>query len=274
MADSMIDAMKFWISETGIDGYRCDHAQGPGKEFWKRANSELKAMNKDLLLLAEAEDEWIYETGFDMSYAWRVFHVTVDIASGKRPATAIDSILRFQDSVFPSSALYLYFTSNHDENSWNRAEYGTMPGASHAPFAVLTQTIDQSVPLIYSGQEEPVLEAIPFFHKDTIEFKKLERAPFYKTLLQLRASNPALAADASFRKLKTNNDNALYAIEREKDGHKVLVILNLSKNAQQLSWKEAPSVTEWNNVFAGNREPVDKGFGIEPWGYAVYQWKK
>ena len=40
----------------------------------------------------------------------------------------------------------MYFTSNHDENSWNKADYGTMPGASHAPFAVLTQTMWRSVP--------------------------------------------------------------------------------------------------------------------------------
>jgi hypothetical protein len=53
-----------------------------------------------------------------------------------------------------------------------------------------------------------------------------------------------------------------------------LVILNLSKQAQQLAWKEQPSEKVWNNVLAGNKEPVDKGFGIEPWGYAVYELKK
>ena len=69
--------------------------------------------------------------------------------------------------------MQLYFTSNHDENSWNKADYETMPGAVHAPFAVLSQTIYRNVPLVYSGQEEPVLEAIPFFEKDTIVFSKL-----------------------------------------------------------------------------------------------------
>jgi glycosidase len=149
-----------------------------------------------------------------------------------------------------------------------------MPGASHAPFAVLTQTMKQSVPLIYSGQEEPVMDSISFFYKDTIDFKTLKRANFYKTLLDLRKNNPSLSANASFKKLATTNDAALYAFEREKNGSKVLVILNLSKQAQQLAWKEQPSEKVWNNVFAGNKEPVDKGFGIEPWGYAVYELKK
>lgn len=271
IADSMIAAMKFWVSETGIDGFRCDHAQGQGKEFWKKCNAALRDMKKNILMLAEAEDEWVYDAGFNMSYAWKFFHKTVDVAAGRRPAFALDSVLHEFDSTFTPGALFLHFTSNHDENSWNKADYGTMPGASHAPFAVLTQTIKQSVPLIYSGQEVPVLEPINFFAKDTIHFNKLERANFYKTLLTLRRENSALAVDASFKKLRTDNDAAIYAFEREKGGNKVLVILNLSKDAREFTWKDQPSAKEWSNIFSGSKEPVETGFGIEPWGYVVYQ---
>lgn len=274
MADSMIDAMKFWVKETSIDGYRCDHAQGPGRDFWKRCNSELKSMKKNLLMLAEAEDEWLYDTGFDMSYAWKFFHASVDIASGKKPATILDTILHYQDSVFKPTALFLYFTSNHDENSWNKADYATMPGASHAPFAVLTQTIDQGVPLIYSGQEEPFLDSISFFFKDTITFSKFQRSSFYKNLLQLRKNNAALSANSSFTKLHTSNDRAIYAFEREKDGNKVLVVLNLSKSPQEFTWTTKPSATEWMNVFAGNRETLSNEMAIEAWGYQVYELRK
>lgn len=274
IADSMIAVMKYWVTETGIDGYRCDHAQGQGKAFWKRCNAELRSLKKDILMLAEAEDEWVYDVGFDMSYAWRFFHKSVDVAAGRRPAHSLDSVLNIFDSLFPATATFLYFTSNHDENSWNKADYGTMPGASHAPFAVLTQTIKQSVPLIYSGQEEPVLEAIPFFSKDTIEFSELERAAFYKTLLHLRKNNSALAANASFKKLRTNNDSALYCFEREKNGNKVLVLLNLTKDRLQFRWVDQPSETNWTNVFTNNVDPVNKIGAIDSWGYAVYEIKK
>ena len=271
IADSMISIMKYWITETGIDGYRCDHAQGQGKDFWKRCNGELKSLNKNILMLAEAEDEWLYDAGFDMSYAWRFFHTTKEIAAGRRPANSLDTILHYFDSIFPPSATFLHFTSNHDENSWNKADYQTMPGASHAPFAVLTQTVDQSVPLIYSGQEEPVLDSISFFYKDTITFNKLERAQFYKTLLHLRKDNPALATNATYKKLKTGNDAAVFAFERERDNKKVLVVLNLNKSQQQVTWKDQPSAKEWNNVFTQQKESVDKGLNLEPWGYRVFE---
>ncbi len=269
MADSMIQAMKYWVTESGIDGFRCDVAGEVPKDFWSRCIGELRR-TKNLFMLAEGSEPWLHEAGFDATYAWPEFQILKKVASGAAKATAIDSELHKIDTAYAKNAMRLYFTSNHDENSWNKADYGTMPGASHAPFAVLTQTLVRSVPLIYSGQEEPMLDSISFFYKDTISFGKYGRAPFYKTLLNLRKNNPALAANASFKKLRTSNDAAMYAFERESGGNKVLVVLNLSKTPQNFTWQDQPSEKEWNNIFLGNREPVDKGFGIEPWGYAVY----
>jgi glycosidase len=273
LVDSMIASMKFWITQSDIDGFRCDVAPAVPKEFWTRCITELHQL-KNVFMLAEGNDAWLHEAGFDATYPWDAFNMMKLVAKGERPAFGIDSILQKVNSTYPKNAIRMYFTSNHDENSWNGADWQTMPGAVHAPFAVLTQTIERSVPLIYSGQEEPFLDSIRFFYKDTITFGQFKRAGFYKTLLNLRKFNQALAANASFKKLATNNDAALYAFEREQGGDKVLVILNLSKDPQQISWKDQPSEKEWNNVFAGNKEPVDKGFGIEPWGYAVYQLHK
>jgi hypothetical protein len=196
----------------------------------------------------------------------------VKVAKGERPAFALDSVRSKYDTAYPKQAIPMYFTSNHDENSWNKADYKTMPGASHAPFAVLTQTLEKSVPLVYSGQEEPFLDSLSFFYKDTISFRKFERADFYKTLLNLRKNNPALAVDASFKKLKTSSDGAIYAFEREKDGNKILVVVNLSPKAQEFAWTDQPSEKEWSNIFLMNKEPVLTA--IEPWGYAVYEKKK
>jgi alpha-amylase len=274
LVDSMIATLKYWITETGIDGYRCDVAGEVPAAFWTRANQELKAM-KNVFLLAESNDAWLHTTGFDASYPWDMFHMMKQVAGGARPAFALDSVRLHVDSTFLPNALRMYFTSNHDENSWNKADYATMPGAVHAPFAVLTQTLDRSIPLIYSGQEEPVLDSISFFYKDTIPFKDYARAPFYKTLLTLRANNSALAGNASFKKLRTNNDAALYAFEREKEGHKVLVITNLSNQDQLLKWVEGPSAAVWNNVFSGRQQNINPpNLALGPWAYLVLESKK
>lgn len=269
--DSMINAMKFWITQSDVDGFRCDVAGEVPKEFWSKCISELRKA-KNVFMLAESNDAWLHEAGFDATYPWSEFQLTKKIATGEKPATAIDSELHRLDTSYAKNAIRMYFTSNHDENSWNKADFGTMPGATHAPFAVLTQTLPRSVPLIYSGQEEPVRDSISFFYKDTIPFAKYERANFYKTLLNLRKDNPALAANASFKKLRTSADKAIYAFEREAGGNKVLVVLNLSKAPQKFTWTDQPSEKEWSNIFLMNTEPVLTS--IEPWGYAVYQKKK
>jgi glycosidase len=270
MRDSMAAAMKFWVTETDIDGFRCDHVERFQSELWKQSIPELKKI-KSILMLAEAEGGWIYSVGFDMDYGWKLFHTTVDVAAGKKTALSIDSVMTSLDTSSPKNALQLYFTSNHDENSWNKADYKTMPGASHAPFAVLIQTIKRSIPLIYSGQEEPFLDSISFFYKDTIQFNKYARAGFYKSLLNLRKNNAALAANVSFKRINVGNDKALFCYVREASGKKVFVILNLSSKEQTIKITNTSLHGNPYNLFMGNNEPLsDKPWKIQPWGYVVY----
>ena len=86
-----------------------------------------------------------------------------------------------------------YFTSNHDENSWNGTEYEKY-GAAAINLAVFS-CLWNGLPLLYSGQELPNLKRLKFFDKDPIEWNgKYELHDFYRTLLQLRKRNPALRA--------------------------------------------------------------------------------
>lgn len=272
MQDSMIAAMKYWITATNIDGFRCDVAWNVPGSFWKKCIPQLRQI-KNVFMLAEGDNAYLPQNGFDAVYPWTMFHKMVQVAKGERPAFALDSINSVNDKLYPGNTLQMYFTSNHDENSWNKADYGVFPGTVHAPFAVFTQTMAGSVPLIYSGQEEPVLRPIQFFDKDPITFKQFKRAGFYKKLLNLRKRNAALSADASFRKVIVGDDKAVYAFVREKGGKKIFVILNLSENSQVITVKDKTLAGNPYNVFMGVKEPVsNKNFNIEPWGYVVYEY--
>lgn len=272
LQDSMIGAMKFWMKQSDIDGFRVDHVDGVRPEFWEKCISELKR-KKNILMLAESESSSVFARGFDMSYPWRFFHTMVDVAAGRKPAIALDTVNAYNDTALIGKALQMFFTSNHDENSWNKADYGTMPGAAHAPFAVLANTMYRSVPLIYSGQEEPVLRPLKFFEKDPITFSKYQRAPFYKTLLNLRSRNEALSATASFTKVSVGDDRAVYAFVREKESHKVLVILNLSAKPQTIKVTDELLLGNPYNVFMGTKEPLTTNpWQIEPWGYVIYEY--
>ena len=274
MQDSMIAAMKYWVSKTDIDGFRCDVAWNVPASFWRKCIPQLKSM-KSIFMLAEGDSTYLPESGFDAVYPWHMFKMMEKIAKGERPAFGLDSIKRENDEMYPANAIQMYFTSNHDENSWNNADYGTFPGAVHEPFAVFTQTMASSVPLIYGGQEEPVLRALKFFDKDPMTFDKLQRAAFYKTLLDLRKRNEALSAGASFRKVSVGDDKAVYAFVREKGEKKVFVILNLSPSRQPITIKENTFYGDAYNVFKGRKESLSsKEMNLEPWGYRVFEYLK
>ncbi|HXD76691.1 MAG TPA: alpha-amylase family glycosyl hydrolase [Puia sp.] len=273
LRDSMIAAMQYWIRTSGIDGFRCDVAWNVPGDFWRTCIDSLRKM-KTVFMLAEGDKPYLAENGFDALYPWDYFHTMIRVAKGETSALALDSALAQERKIYPSGTLEMYFTSDHDENSWNGADYNTFPGPSHAPFAVLTQTLPDNIPLIYSGQEEPVLRAISFFEKDSIHFRKYARAKFYTQLLALRKRSPALDADASFTRVPAGDENSVYAFLREKSGNKILVILNFSNTAQSV---RIDSQSLWGQpveTFSGRRLTVNAdAWTLEPWGYRVLEYR-
>ena len=94
-------------------------------------------------------------------------------------------------------------------------------------------------------------------------------------MLELRKKNPALATDASFKKLSVGDDKALYAFMREKGGYQVVVILNLSNKEQKITITDKNIIGKPMNVFMGAKETLQQNqtFNIEPWGYIVYDYE-
>ncbi len=271
LVDSMIECMKFWIKETNIDGYRCDVAGELPNEFWSKCIPELKKL-KNIFMLAEGDKPSLHDVGFDASYTWEEFDMMKRIARGERKATALDSIILKHDTTFQKNSIRMYFTSNHDENSWNKADFATMPGDVHAPFAVLTQTIKRTVPLIYGGQEEPFLDSLKFFVKDTIIFGNYKRQEFYKKLLMLRKENVALSANSSFTKITSSNDANIFAFVRSQEKNKVLVVTNLSSSQQNFTFSNEMINGDVKELFTGSKQKITTNqiLSLPAWGYAVY----
>ncbi len=80
---AMIDAMKYWVNETDIDGFRCDVAGMVPIEFWNEARKELETI-KPIFMLAEAEGPQFEEHAFDMVYSWELLHLMNNVAQRKK----------------------------------------------------------------------------------------------------------------------------------------------------------------------------------------------
>ena len=273
LRDSMIGAMKFWVRETNIDGFRCDVAGDVPTDFWKECIKSLKKI-KNVFMLAEAEKPELHLAGFDETYTWSIMNAMADVYARKRRLSHLDSVINHDIKTYPKNAFRLYFSTNHDWNSWEGTEFEKY-GDAYKAVAVFTQTMYQSVPLIYSGQEAANKRRLKFFIKDSIAWGNYEMAAFYRTLLNLRKNNIALAADASYKKLITANDVAIFAYTREKQGRKVAVILNLSGHPQRFTIKDKSVYGKAQNVFTKKTENISGTYvyDLAPWDFLVYDYK-
>lgn len=264
----MIEAMKFWVREGDVDGFRCDVAEMVPIEFWNRAGKELNTV-KPVFMLAEGEQPWLNEKAFDMTYSWNIFHAMNKIAAGQKSARYIDTLLWQEEKDYPANALRMRFTSNHDENSWNGTVFERYGGGVET-FAVLSATLP-GVPMIYSGQEAGMDKRLKFFDRDPIEWRINNYRRFYRRLLGLYPVNPALHKGA-MEKLATDNDDFVYAFVRSSGSKKVVVILNLSAREQKAHIRSSAIDGKMLNYFSGHRVDYDgeHDFILKPWEYHVY----
>jgi alpha-amylase len=268
----MIRAMQFWVETCQIDGFRCDMAMLVPLDFWKEARRKLDNA-KPLFWLAECE-EIMYHEVFDATYTWKMIHLMESFWKKSSDMQGLFQVLYYYKQLFPSGSIRAYFTSNHDENSHSGTEYERL-GDATLPFTVFCCLYD-GVPLIYSGQEIPNLKRLLFFDKDEIDWDRtILLAEFYKTLLHLRKTNPALKGGNPKRSpmilSNTRADKVLSFIRRfERD--EVLVILNLSADIQSVIITGHTVAGSYKNVFDPGSPDFISGqpLLLNAWEYKVY----
>ncbi len=272
LRDKMIQCMKFWVDNCGIDGFRCDMAMLVPLDFWKKARTVLDNQ-KPLFWLAECEDVAYHEV-FDASYTWKLLHQMESYWKQTGGMDDLNNVLQFYNDRFPPTAMRAFFTSNHDENSHSGSEYERL-GDAAIPFAVFCCTWN-GIPLIYSGQELPNTKRLKFFDKDVIEWKTpCVLQEFYKTLLDLRKKNPALRSGdpaASTIILSNNAKQQVMSFLRRYQGNEVLVVLNLSALEVSLVIFSAMVSGTFRNIFNDENQDFNSGKSIllKPWDYRVY----
>jgi glycosidase len=266
MRIALIDAMEYWVRQFNIDGFRCDMAHLVPLDFWIEARTNLEK-TKILYWLAECEDI-AYHQVFDTSYAWAWMHASQNVGKDADGLHEVYNILH-QYAQYPESAYKLFFTSNHDENSWNGTEYEKYGIAAKA-WAVFTSTWNGQ-PLMYSGQELPNHKRLAFFDKDQIQWTPTTPLlhAFYKTLLTARKQFPVLAGGSIFN-LPTAQ--AVMAYLKQDQDQIALVILNLSAERQHVSIAHEAFAGKFTNLFSGLSFEFHghNQFELMPGEYIVY----
>jgi len=278
LRDYMIDAMAFWIYEANIDGFRCDAVSFVPGDFWSDAITQLKDIKPEILMLAEDDGTQYQSLGFDMTYAWG-YHgfgngVLKRIVNGSSNANSLSNYIDYQQNNYSGEHYRMYFTSNHDENSW----YGTVFeqfGDAAEPFGVLTSVI-HGMPLLYSGQEAGLDERLSFFDKDEIEWQDHPFGDIYGTLFNLKKENKALwngENGGELQRVSTSDDEDIFAFIREKEDDKLFAIFNLSSDLSDATLLDTLFYGNYTDIFTNDTISFGQLSNVilPGWSYKVYE---
>lgn len=272
LREYMTEALKYWVKEADIDGYRCDVAGFIPTDFWNNVRKELDAI-KPVFMLAEWEARDLHEYAFDMTYAWTWNYAIRDLVNGKVGMNELFVYYSWNDKAYTQDMLRMTHITNHDLNSW----YGTQSeifGGGLEP-AIVLSVVGEGLPLLYNGQEAGDSKRLAFFEKDPIEWKEHPIGNLYKKLFALKKSNTALwNAHWGAKMLHVPNSapKKVFSFVRQNERDKVFAVLNFSAEPQTVTFQESLFHGTYTDHFNATRVELSErtSLALKPWEYRVF----
>lgn len=269
----MTEALKYWVKETDIDGFRCDVAGFVPVDFWENARAVLDTI-KPVFMLAEWESRDLVKKAFDMTYSWSLWDCIFDIVHEGKSIACLYEYFAHHQKAFPKEAYRMSFTENHDKNSWHGNQYANFGEGLHAAM-VLCCTVS-AMPLVYSGQEAGLSRSLAFFEKDTITWQKHENFEIYKKLFSLKHRNKALwngINGGEMLKIENDKTEQVISFSRKKDEDKVIIIINLSNKPVSVNVNTKYHAGTYKELFSEEEISLknNKTFALHPWNFRVFE---
>jgi glycosidase len=154
----MTDVLIYW-TKKGVDGFRCDMAEMVPVEFWAYAIPKVKALNPEVVFIAEIYNpqeyrNYIFKGGFDYLYdKVGLYDGIRHIMEKKSGATTADITRVWQQESGDFANHMLRFLENHDETRLNSPGFASTNFWSTIPGMVLTASMHDGPLMIYFGQE-------------------------------------------------------------------------------------------------------------------------
>lgn len=287
LVSQMNSAMKFWISECDVDGFRCDYVSSPTipVSYWQNIIATLKSQSgKTIEFLSETDisnpgNIRIDSCGFDYDYAWDLqedlFHRFGSEGTQADSLKAVlDKFLTGSKAVKNRRMVYL---TNHDQN-YNDGGHTLKDfyGDNRYALTVLEFTF-YGMPLLYQGQEIGDPDTLNYFTDAKVKWQQVDRKMqnTVRTLVALHHTQPSLAADAPVECLPVSEPTVL-AYRRGP----VVVLLNFGTAPCSVSSDQitAGTYTQWLNSQTVTDGPsatdvsldADTPIDLDAKGYAVF----
>lgn len=221
LVNEVNSALKFWINECDVDGYRCDYVSSPTipVSYWQDIIAQLKTLKpgKKIEMMSETDitdrhNQRIDSCGFDYDYAWSFQGAMARLCRrGFNTDTLKQICQRFLDKSAKVKNRRMVYLTNHDQNYNDGGNtLRKFYGEHRYGLSVLEFTL-QGMPLIYNGQEIGDPDTLNYFTDAKVKWQRVDHKMLntIRTLIALHHQQPSLAETAPVEFLDTNDSNVL-----------------------------------------------------------------
>ena len=263
----MINAMKYWVYEANVDGFRCDYADGPPASFWKQALDSLRNISTHkLLMLAEGTRSDHFYSGFDFTFGFRFYDALKNVFKNNSAGSLVSLNTTEYAGAGVSNRVVRYIT-NHDVNSSDGTPLELFGGTAGSMAAFVAAAYMKSIPMIYSGQEVGYSQRLSFpFTGTAINWNgNKAMTAEYKKLLEMYNSSTAIRRGT----ITTYSDASVCAFTRNHETETIFVASNLKNTEVSFSLPAEMANTSWKNAFTNETVSLTNRLELLPWQYVV-----
>ena len=271
MRRAMVDAMRYWVYQANIDGYRCDAADFIPFEFWQQAITGLRSITTHkLLFLAEGKRKNNFTAGFQLAYGFAFYNNMVNRIFGTHQSVrSLDILNTSEYREANADDRVVRYISNHDVDQTEGSPLTTLNGKKGSVAAFVVAAYMKGVPMIYDGQEVGCPVKLSFFDNSTpINWSvNPDLNEEYKQIIHLRNDSKAIRKGvlASF----CNDD--VCAFTKTLDDDKILVVVNLRNAPITYTVPESLVGDGWKDAYTGTAATVPHELEMQPYQYTVYR---
>lgn len=265
---NMIEAMKYWIEEADIDGFRCDYADGVPSDFWTEAIKAIRSVKEDAVMLAEASDADLYNCGFDMLYGWPFQAKLADVFAGKASVSSLYECHRSEYNGLASGKERMRFSTNHDKAMNEASPISMYKGERGAMAAFVISAYMGGVPMIYSSQETGYKNTVNFFTnvimdwdsnpEYTAEYQKVMQA--YHESASLRGGDPLLYSTGEIASIYYTGG--------------LFVVVNTAGSDVQVKMPMERAGDKATDMISGSTETLPSALTLEAYEYRIWKIEK
>lgn len=269
MRKEMIAAMKYWILEANVDGFRVDHAEGVPTNFWWQAIDILSAIpDRDVIMFAEGGDKELLTAGFDLIFGWSFYDKLKEVFDNNASAASLAAVNAAEYNNVPAGSEILRWIDNHDKNAWEDTPINVFKSQAGSLAAFVLASYMGGVPLMYNGQEVGYPGRLSFFNNSTTKIDwtvNPEIRSEYKKLLAFRNSSEAIKEGY----IETYPSDDVVSFRRVSGTEEVLVMVNVRNSTVNYQLPSSLANTTWQEALSNEAITLNQTVFLEPFSYLI-----